>query len=284
MKSSHALLPVATGASLLGMMLFQSVCAQEPVTTVQPDAKPVLVAGQPVPKTPLLARAPSRADWTVKISSDLSDADKEDPRAKEAGMANTVNEVRTVRSLQVSKDAQSKTYKLHTRWSDGASDEEWIVNSQHVAERAGGKGFYIVGSEGSTAQDLRLSDFPELNWLEMSYYRGMKVHKGKKVFVFTVPYDKRPLSRGDAQLLMLARQSDPSITASKFFKPKVGEVSVYLDAATQLPVMFNDGTTLRNYSFSQPNEPRLYPSQEILDFLNKRQKVLQAKLATPPGP
>ncbi len=269
---------------LFGLLLVSPASAQEPAAPAPADAKPVMPAGQPLPKIPLLARAPVRAEWTVRISSDLSDAERNDPRAAEAGMTNVADEARTIRSVDVSKDGQLQTYRFHTRWSDGANDDEWIVAGQHVAERAGGKGLYIVGSEGSTAQDLRASDFPELNWLDMSYYRGMKVHKGGKVFVFSVPYDKRPMSRADAQLLMLARQSDPSMTASKLFKPKAQEVFIYLDAATQLPVLFNDGSTLRSYTFKQASEPRLYPSKEIVDFLNKRQRALQAKLATPPGP
>ena len=284
MKFPSSMIQTVACLPLFGLLVTPPAFGQDTGTKVPTvDAKPVMLAGQPVPKTPLLARAPVRAEWTVRISTDPTDGEQTDARAEQAGIT-TVDEVRTIRSVDVSKDSQVQTYRLRTRWSDGVNEDEWVVMGQHVAERAGGKGFYIVGSEGSTAQDLKSSDFPELNWLDMSYYRGMKVHKGVKVFVFSVPYEKKPMTRAEAQLLMLARQSDPSMTASKLFKPKAREVFIYLDATTQLPVMFNDGSTVRSYIFKPISEPRLYPSKEIVDFLNKRQKTLQAKLATPPGP
>lgn len=268
---------------LAGLLLASASPAQTPAPPAPAADKPVMVTGAAAPKVPLLARAPVRADWTIRLTTDEAAAGN-DPRAAEAGMTETAAQERKVRSIDVSKDGQLQTYKLQTRWSDGAREEEWILAGQHVAERAGGKGFYIVGSEGTTVQDLKNSDFPEIAWLDMSYFRGVKTHKGAKVFVFTVPFDKKPLSKGDAQLLMLARQNDPTITASKLFKPRHAEVYVYLDAATQLPVEYNDGTTLRSYAFSPPADARLMPPKEVIDFVNKRQKALQVKLATPPGP
>lgn len=280
MKSKLRHLSLAAFFPLTASLGVQVALAQAPAPV--PD-KPVMAAGQAVPKVPLLPRAPVRSEWTIRMTAEESDG-ANDPLAQEAGMVEAAGQERKVRSVEVSKDGQLQTYRLLTRWSDGAREEEWILAGQHVAERAGGKGLYIVGSEGTTVQDLRVSDFPELGWVDMSYYRGMKIHKGVKVFVFTVPFEKRPLSRGDAQLLMLAKQTDPSMTASKLFKPRSSEVFIYLDAATQLPVAYHDGTTLRSYAFNAPSEPRLIPTRPIVDFVNKREKALQAKLATPPGP
>jgi hypothetical protein len=118
----------------------------------------------------------------------------------------------------------------------------------------------------------------------MSYYRGLKAYKGKPAFTFSIPYDQKRLSRSEAQLLMLAKQKDPAMTPTKFFKPKSPQVVVYLDAATQRPILYNDGSTIRRYDFSPTPTTSLRPAPEILDFLRAREKALKVRLATPPGP
>lgn len=247
-----------------------------------------LVAGAaetpPQPHEPVLARAPARAEWTVRMTDVGGNSDAQDQRAQEAGIAETLGQQRKRVSVEFSKDSRMRTYRIHTRWNDGKSEDEWIVAGSHVAERPGGRGLYIVGAEDATAGDLAGADFPELKWLDLSFYRGIKEGKTGKVFVFTVPYDKKPLSGTEARLLALAKQSDPSATPSKLFKPKVTEVVVHLDAATQLPVMYNDGSILRNYAFAKTPDSPLRPSKEILDFLRARANALRMKLATPPGP
>jgi hypothetical protein len=257
-------------------------------TAQQPDAKPAVVPpavappDQVQPKTPLGPRAPVRAEWTVRMTAEFPGGWESEGAWEQA--SDSPSENRVIRSIDFSKDAAIKTYRLKTRWSDGESEEEWIVMGQHVAERPGGRGLYIVGAESSTAQDYGKSDFPELDWLEMSHYRGMKTYKGKQAFRFSLPFDQKRLSRSEAQLLMLAKQADPSITPSKFFKPKSPQVVVYLDAATQLPLLFNDGSTIRRYDYSPPPSTSLRPSPTVLKFLRDRQKALTTRLATPPGP
>lgn len=246
------------------------------------ETAPVAGRGQPAPRTPLVSRAPLRAEWTVRMTTDFSDSWQTEDRDPAAAAA--LAETRTIRSVQLTKDGELQTYRLRTRWSDGESEDEWIILGNHVAERPGGRGFYVVGSEVSTAQDLANSDFPELKWLDMVYYRGIRSYRGKPVFAFSVPFDQKKLDRHEAQLFALAKQADPQVTPTKLFKPKVSEILVYLDAATQLPVMYNDGSVLRRYDFSPPPETRLRPPQEILDFLRKRDEAMRVRLTPPAGP
>jgi len=239
--------------------------------------------GQPVPRMPLVAAAPARAEWTVHMTADFSDNEtKSNPRPPGAPAA--AAQQRTVSSIQYAKDAASKSYFLHTRWSNGDTDEEWIVMGSHVAERAGHRGFYIVGNESSTAADLSQSDFPELAWVDMSLYRGMKTFKGKPAFVFSVPFDKKRLSSDQARVMAFYLQSDKTATPSRIFKPKASEVIVYLDAATQLPIEYNDGLVIRRYSFTQPTEDRLQPPAKIVEFLHARNEALRVRLTPPAGP
>ena len=288
--------PIAVRFSTCAVLLASSLCAvaaesdTKPAAEIPVDttpAKPAAAAdqaGQPTPRTPVVARAPARAEWTVHMSSETNKPEDGDGRATSAEAVKVLSSARTVESLQVSKDDQMKTYKLRTRWSDGKSEDEWIVMGQHVAERPGGRGLYIVAGESSTAQDLRQSDFPELNWVTMTNYRGIKTYKGKKVFMFVVPFDQKRLSGSDAQLFALAKQADKNMTPSKFFKAKSPDVVVYLDCATQLPLFYNDGSVSRRYAFSTPGEDRLRPSVEVVKFLRARAEALRYHLATPPGP
>jgi len=265
-------------ASLL-LLLLAAVSATAQVAPVQnPAAKP----GQPVPRMPLVAAAPARAEWTVRMTSDLSDTETPPAVSPPGAPAAAVSQQRTVRSIQFSKDAATKTYRLYTRWSDGQADEEWIVAGSHVAERPGQRGFYIVGSESSTAADLSEADFPELAWVDMSLYRGFKTHKGKPAFVFSVPFDKKRLSRDQARVMAFHQLSDKNSTPSKVFKPKSSEVIVYLDAATQLPIEYDDGLIRRRYQFTEPTEARLQPPTKIVEFLRLRNEALRSRL-TPPA-
>jgi len=275
--------PFLRSASLmLTLLAAGALSAQEPEAAPEAPPAPAARPGQATPKTPLIPRAPSRSEWTIRIATDF-DGGWESSEAWE-GAAAAQSEQRTVRSIEFSKDAELQTYRLRTRWSDGESEDEWIVMGHHVAERAGGRGLYIVGSEATTTQELNQTDFPELTWVDMSSYRGVKAHKGKPVFVFNVPFDKKRLSGDDARMVEMARQSDPTATPSKVLGAKVGEVVLFLDAATQLPVLYNDGRSIRTYSFSPPGEARLRPPTTVLNFLRARAEALRVRLTPPAGP
>ena len=243
-----------------------------------PPAKP----GQPAPRLPLVASAPARAEWTIHISSDFSESGEGTGQRPPA--AAIAGQPRTASSIQFSKDGAAKTYRLRTRWSDGDTEDEWIIMGSHVAERAGHRGLYIVGNESSTARELNSSDFPELAWVDMTHYRGLKLLNGKKALFFSVPFDQKRLTGEQAQLMAFSKRSDAKATPTKVFRPKVQEVSLYLDVATQLPLLYNDGLLLRRYSFSQATEEPLQPPAKIVDFLRARNEALRVRLTPPVGP
>lgn len=282
----QVLVPVLIG---LGMHAGPCFAQESGVRDAEPPAAgagaggaPATGRGQPAPRTPLVSRTPLRAEWTVRMTTDFSDSWQTEDRDPVATAA--LAETRTIRSIQYSKDGELQTYRLKTRWSDGESEEEWIIMGNHVGERPGGRGLYVVGSEVSTAKDLARTDFPELGWLDMIHYRGLRSYRGKPVFAFSVKFDQKKLTPEESQLLHLAKQQDPEVTPSKLFKPKVSEILVYLDAVTQLPVMYNDGTVLRRYDFNPPSETRLRPPQKYIDFLRTRAEALRARLTPPAGP
>jgi hypothetical protein len=253
----------------------QEAAAPEPVPG-PPAAAPA--SNQPVPKLPLIPRASALAEWTVRITENFTD-NWETSSAWEA----PVEGQRVINSVQIAKDEARKTYRMRTHWNNGDKEDEWIVMGNHVAERPGGRGYYIVGAEASTAADLSRSDFSELSWVGMSSYRGLKKFKGKVVFAFELPFDQKKLSFEEASLVAAAQATDKTVRPSKILNAKVKNVVLYLDPLTQLPILYNDGRSIRTYSFSQSPGPLSAPA-EVLDFLRARAEVLRRTLASPSGP
>jgi len=272
----------ATLALPLALLLLAAAPANAQQTTVTAPHAKANKTDHPEPRMPLVSPAPARAEWTVRMTADFT-ASWQSAEEK-SQTAQVLSKQHTIISIQFSKDAASKAYRLHTRWSDGDSEDEWIVMGAHVAERAGHHGLYIVGSESSTARELSKADFPELAWVDMSLYRGMKTYQGKPAFVFGVPFDQKKLTGEQAQIMAFSKRSDPKTTPSKIFKPKVQDVVLYLDATTQLPILYNDGLVIRRYSFTQPTEDRLQPPAKIVEFLHARNEALRVRLTPPAGP
>lgn len=236
-----------------------------------------------VPREPILSPAPERSEWSVRIVQDYPDGWASDDSWEAQGETGAPPPANSIRSISFDKDAAFQTYRVTTRWTDGKSEDEWIVMGQHVAERPGG-GLYVVGAERLTAQELKASDFPELAWIERKHFTGVKTHKGKQVFVFEESFDRKRMTPTEARQFFFAQQADPKATPRKVFQPRFPKVVAYLDVATQLPVLFNDGSKLRYYTFRAPDAGRLRPPKAILDFLRQRKAALEARIAPPAGP
>ena len=253
--------------------------------TAPPPAEPAKRVAPPQgkPRMPLVARAPSRAEWTVRHTRTFDggwESDNNWEQQTDAAMSD-----RQVRSVSYSKDSELSSYRLKTSWSDGTSEEEWIIMGNHVAERAGGRGLYIVGAEQTLSKELgKSTDFPELNWVEPSQLKGVKAYKGRPVYVFQVEFDQKKLSTDEARMVAFARQAKPDAKPSEVLKPKVSQVILYLDAETQLPVLYNDGTVIRRYDFSPAPATRLQPPKRTMDFLRARADFLKKRLTPPAGP
>lgn len=235
------------------------------------------------PRLPLVARAPSRAEWTVRHTRNFDGGWESDSSWEQ--QTDAVVSDRQVRSVAYSKDAETSCYRFKTSWSDGTSEEEWIIMGNHVAERAGGRGLYVVGAEQTLSKELgKATDFPELNWVEPGHLKGVKAYKGREVYVFQVEFDQKRLSGDEARMVAFARQAKPDAKPSEVLKPKVAQVILYLDAETQLPVLYNDGSVIRRYDFSPAPATRLQPPKRTMDFLRARADFLKKRLTPPAGP
>ncbi len=271
-------------AVLAGLTALEAQEAKPEVVTPAAPAAPAapVVPKGAVPRLPLVPKAPARAEWTVYYNRSF-DGSWETGNSWEEG-ADTAAAERQVKSIAYSKDADRQSYRLATRWSDGSDEEEWIVMGHHVAERAGGRGLYVVGAEQAMSKELGKADFPELAWVEMSHFRGIKAYKGRPVFAFTVPFDQKRLSTDEARLVAFARQQMPDAKPSEVLKPKLQQVTLYLDAVTQLPALYNDGSVIRRYEFGAAPSTRLTPPKRTMDFLRARADFLKKRMTAPAGP
>lgn len=220
----------------------------------------------------------------MKITEEYPDSWAADDSWEAQGVVTPVTtENPRIRSITYGKDADMRTYHVTTRWSSGVSEEDWIVDGVHVAERPGG-GHYVVGGERLTAQELKVTDFPELAWVERRHFVGVRIYRGRKVFVFEEQFDRKRMTPTEARLYFFAKQADPKTTPEEVFQPRASKVVAYLDVATQLPVLCNDGRKLYHYSFKAQDSRRLRPPQGVIDFLRTRQAMLKARITPPVGP
>lgn len=237
-----------------------------------------------VPREPVLSPAPARAEWTVHMTEKFPDSWASDSSWEAQGSdAASANEPKTIRSMAFAKDSALQTYKVTTRWSTGETEEDWVVMGTHVSARAGG-GLYAVGGERMLSQEITKTDFPELAWVGLKQFTGVRSYKGKQVFVFEEQFNRKLMTPTEARRFAFAQQADPKATPEKVFQPRSAKVFAYLDAATQLPVLCNDGRKIYRYTFKTPDVGRLRPPQNIIDFLRKRQAAFDARLTPPAGP
>jgi hypothetical protein len=237
------------------------------------------------PREPVLSPAPARSEWTVRVTSQIPDSWAADHSWEAQGNAGpAAPEAKAIRSITYAKDAASQAYQVTTRWNTGETEEEWVIMGQHVAERPGGKGLYIVASERLLAQEITTVDFPELAWVERKHFVGVRTYKGRQVFVFEEAFNRKRMTPTEARQYFFAQQADPKVTPDKVFKPRFDKVTAYLDAVTQLPVLCNDGRNLYTYTFRATDAGRLRPPQKIVDFLRQHQEFLKARLTPPVGP
>lgn len=259
------------------LLIFSLCCSAIWPVSAAPENPPVL-------REPIVGPVPERAQWTIDYSQNFPDDwDSEDSWESQGGQIAGAQEARHVRKLEIDKDARLQSRQITTRWTDGKKEEEWIIMGQHVAERDDGS-LYIVGAERLTAGEYEASDFPELSWIAREHFVGVREHKGRPVFAFEVDFDKKLMTPTEARRYQFARQADPEATPSDVFQPRFDQVTAYLDAVTQRPVLYNDGSTLRTYSFKLSGLSQLRPPRRLIEFVVRRNEALEARISVPQGP
>ncbi|MFV0416008.1 MAG: hypothetical protein ACK5NG_06535, partial [Chthoniobacterales bacterium] len=226
----------------------------------------------PPPRTPVLQKAPVRAEWTVEISYEPEKAvekftsDKADAEGLEEEP-----EVKIFRPTQIRVSKDGNTYREVTTWSNGKKSEKWIVDGLQIRElpRSGRLSRIDLTSYSEHFSDYRRSDFEPVEWVGLDNYVGAKKLKGRQVYEFRSTANKKRLT---------ARE--------QFFAedgvPNSGDTVAYLDAKTQLPIFVINGHTARIYKDFSPGAPLTLPKR-FADEFNKWKQFLLKK-SRPPTP
>lgn len=234
----------------------------------------------PQPTEPLLRRAPGKSEWTVSYEYGR--------KSKDAAAPVAAGNDTFLKALTVTKD--DKVYREVSQWGDGRVAEKWISGDLQVYETPYTKRIAraILPSTSQYADsysDYRRSDFEELEWIGKDNFQGVVEQDGRKVFVFRLekgktrftPRELSGLTDGEDQ-----SEADLKKRLEEYAASSAG-YTAYLDVATQLPVMFSDGTITRTYRYTEVPPPALVIPVRFATELAKWQKdlVRRAPLPTP---
>lgn len=240
-------------------------------------------ADVPPPREPILARAPGRAEWTISYRFDHDKAKEEilNPDFKNKNQSNgsaKASPMRLPKEIHVSKDGA--TYREIIVWSDGHKTEKWIVDGLQVRETSGGNVVRIMSPSSFYApdySDYSRSDFEDVEWINQSNYVGAQTLNGASVYAFETPWSKRKLIPREAADRASSEDVQPENDSGR-------TCTVFLDAATQLPVFFDDGQIIRTYTYSAGSPEKLIPSSKFSRVIERWKKEIKRKTAVPLPP
>lgn len=235
----------------------------------------------PPPKEPVLARAPSRAEWTIRFSFDLG-------KAKAAALGGTSPQKKEPDSskftgfpveIQISKDGT--TYREIAYWPDGSKIEKWIVDGFQLQESRDGKNLIRLPamSFSPDVSDYSRSDFENVEWVGLDNYTGPEVAKSPIAYEFSVTAAKKRLtSREEALIEARGGGSEASRNPDQRY-------TAYLDIKTQLPLYADNGTTACIYKFAPaPSTPLTVPSKFAQEFAAWKNLIRKRTLPPPLPP
>lgn len=215
------------------------------------------------PKEPISIRAPENSDW--KVTTKFKGIQERLPDGSTA----PVSSVRTVR----------KRGKLvHDRVSYGSvTYENFIVGPMILTDY--GKPGHVTGvsADGRRFFPTDVTDFDRLRWLGMKYFEKVDEHEGRKVFVFRISGDAKPLSS--------VQQSELAAAGKEGRKPSfVSDSVAMIDVQTQLPVYYEDDEVTETYEFLPKTTAPIVIPDVVKDELSYRLRHAARSAAnTAPG-
>ena len=232
----------------------------------------------PSPHEPLLVRAPEMAAWTITYQyPDEKEAADKKHRTKKAAK----NPGEQIVSVQFEKTGD--IYHKITRLGNGKEIEAWSVQGREVIKGEANSQYVPTSANGPAADDFTNSDFEDLEWLAMKFYVAPK--KSGENFTFHAKHKNRPLTRHEKLVLATLGQSRTttnkenlqtqvdsladSEAADQSIPSPEAEETVVLDAATQLPIEYDQGAVKWRYEFGQAPGSMLEPPVAVNTLLNQ---------------
>ncbi len=261
-----------------GGLLFSQGPSTSGAETPPSFSVPLITPSSLPPGSPMEMRAPSFAHWKVAYTY----KDKRDEQIDPA----TLKDPDVVKMLQADPNFILQLNPPRVRFQDcvktgntiheqeiyarGFTRDRWIVNLAQIEKPLGSEiPIAIMSSLSNEFLDLSKTDFPGLEWVSRSAFKGEISIGDRKYFVF----------ENDSPTGQL-----PSLTSTSASPLKAAFLEV--DEETRLPVMLKLGDATRVYQFeTPPGEMLTLPDsyQKALDAANSRTRNLIRGLPPPRG-
>jgi hypothetical protein len=224
---------------------------------------------------PILSRLSDYAAWTETFKSK---AKAPAPAAGPIqGAAPSPQELRTIKEIRTIKGPQNR--RTIKQWSDGLTTESWVVGGSVLQEEPGQPDIYIFTEATRAASSITLgddyskTDFPELSWLSVQNYSGVRSYQGRSCYVFEMK-ELDTSSPGTNKMLedmkMVkkvplpgenAEASPTPLPTPAVPKKEIIVKTAWIDGKTRLPVAVEDQACLQTYLFgtAPADEPQLPP-------------------------
>ena len=257
----------------------------------------------PPPKQPILARAPARAEWTISVRYDRTQAQEEflNPEKKKAqpeGSEGKVPPILRPKEIKVSKDGT--TYREAILWNNGKRTVKWIADGFQVRELShnGEVARIDLTSYPTDFSDYSRSDFEVAQWVEKDTYIGPRMLKDAAVYQFGVDAAKRRLTPREIALHTQRQAAAEAVTeiaddANIETATPLGDLGgqgdgsrryvALLDVETQLPLLVDDGNVTYLYQYSTPVGRLSVPEKFSREFEAWKNLIkTKGRVPTPP--
>jgi hypothetical protein len=203
----------------------------------------------PPPPSPVLARLPEFASWTVTYRY----ADEGKSKASPTPTPKPNPYVFSDRKRNLSVIKTGPVWSEQTEWTSGNRTELWIYNNLRAGIVPGTKKLALIpftaGSDESF--DYRRMDFEGLDWIKPDNYRGPAKWQGQLVYFF----EEGSSSAG----------GPIEIPVGKWGPNRWAVIS----PETRLPLLSYDGRAEREYRYKAPPTSRQVPPENFLSIFQK---------------
>jgi hypothetical protein len=183
-----------------------------------------------VPQAPFISNAPTYAEWTITSESIV----KAPLKAVSSTGVSSFN-FRILQKIQVIK--MDKDRHETDFWSDGQISEKWSYKNMVLFTQPGSNYIDVMdrkrmGAMGQAFPSYDSTDFPELEWVGLDSYQGIKTFQNHICYVYQF---KRPPTA--SQKTPLAPGEDGPL------------FEAWIDKETSLPVQVNDRFAHQTFAF-----------------------------------
>lgn len=252
------------------LLLFTALFFSCLVHAQEPEAQPT---PYPLPKGPLLARAPEFSQWVIYFNPQKKKAAALASATPPPGGPAEVKQITVTKTRTI--------YHEETLDTLGRKRESWRVGPLQIVTLPGTKTWTILdpssfgagGADPTLYTDYSKTDFPGLEWVSAKNYVDVKKVMGLDCIV---------CKSGAAPAA--PPQSQASLSPAADAGRNAPEMTACMDLTTRLPVVFLRGEETRVYQFVDlaPVMQTLPP--EIQTALLQRAKSIQQMIRRPAKP